>query len=355
MAVIKAISSRATVSKIHDYLTKEEKTEYKLISGVNCNPDNMVNDFNTTKELYNKNGGVQYQHIIQSFDPHDDITPDKAHKLGLELAEKQFKGYEVFVVTHKDKEHIHNHFVVNSVSYETGLKYKASNKSLWDIKRESNRICEREHLKVLDLNHKAKERLTSAELRMELRGKETWKGELKECINFAKKRCSNMEEFRNCLKSEFNIDTRVTNKTISYKHPERSQSIRGGKLGTDYDKEELLNEFIRKEKTVDRGERNRDTTERAENINAPNVDWSAIRDNVQGERDRVSEQPSDDVIGEIQQKVRGVKDRTDKAIGKYKEPDKELADKQRGLGRENEGIAKGLHRRAKERDFGLDR
>ena len=180
MAIIKAISSRATVSKIHDYLTQEEKTEYKLISGVNCNPDNMVNEFNATKELYNKNGGVQYQHIIQSFDPHDDITPEKAHKLGLELAEKQFKGYEVFVVTHKDKEHIHNHFVVNSVNYETGLKYKASNKSLWDIKRESNRICEREHLKVLDLNHKAKERLTSAELRMELRGKETWKGELKE-------------------------------------------------------------------------------------------------------------------------------------------------------------------------------
>lgn len=259
MAIIKAISSRATVSKIHDYLTQEEKTEYKLISGVNCNPDNMVNEFNATKELYNKNGGVQYQHIIQSFDPHDDITPEKAHKLGLELAEKQFKGYEVFVVTHKDKEHIHNHFVINSVNYETGLKYKASNKSLWDIKRESNRICEREHLKVLDLNHKAKERLTSAELRMELRGKETWKGELKECINFAKKRCSNMEEFRNCLKSDFKIDTRVTNKTISYKHPERSQSIRGGKLGADYDKEELLNEFIRKEKSINRGESSRGT------------------------------------------------------------------------------------------------
>lgn len=355
MAIIKAISSRATVSKIHDYLAQEEKTEYKLISGVNCNPDNMVNEFNATKELYNKNGGVQYQHIIQSFAPHDDITPEKAHKLGLELAEKQFKGYEVFVVTHKDKEHIHNHFVVNSVSYETGLKYKASNKSLWDIKRESNRICEREHLKVLDLNHKAKERLTSTELRMELSGKETWKGELKECINFAKKRCSNMEEFRNCLKSEFNIDTRATNKTISYKHPERSQSIRGGKLGTDYDKEELLNEFIRKEKTVDRGERNRDTTERAENINAPNVDWGAIERATGSKEDRLSKQSSDGIIGEIQRKVRAVEERTNRATGEYKESIAEPKEEQRPIKSEHERNINRVHRPTKSRDFGLDR
>lgn len=363
MAVIKAISSRATVSKIHDYLTKEEKTEYKLISGVNCNPDNMVNDFNTTKELYNKNGGVQYQHIIQSFDPKDVITPDKAHRLGLELAEKQFKGYEVFVVTHKDKEHIHNHFVVNSVSYETGLKYKASNKSLWDIKRESNRICEREHLKVLDLNHKAKERLTSAELRMELRGKETWKGELKECINFAKKRCSNMEEFRNCLKSDFNIDTRVTNKTISYKHPERSQSIRGGKLGTNYDKEELLNEFIRKEKTVARGEREptkprAELEEQRENItrgeDAPNVDWSAIRDDIESEGNRISELTSDGVAGEIQQKVRDIEERTDRVTGKHKDTDRELTEQQQLAKTEHDQELRDIYRKPRSRDFEID-
>jgi hypothetical protein len=257
MAVIKAISSRATPSKIKDYLTKEEKTEEKLISGFNCSPDNMVNEFNATKELYNKNSGVQYQHIIQSFDPKDNITHEKAHELGRELAEKQFKGFEVLIVTHKDKEHIHNHFVVNSVSYENGLKYRASNKSLWDIKRESNRICERELLSTLDLNHKAKERLTSGELRKELRGEITWKGELKQCINFAKEKTNNIEEFSEYLKQNFNIETRITNKTISYKHPEKKQGIRGSKLGTDYDKEELINGFTRKEKSIN-GERNRE-------------------------------------------------------------------------------------------------
>lgn len=154
------------------------------------------------------------------------------------------------MVTHKDKEHIHNHLVVNSVSLETGLKYNASNKSLWDIKRESNKICERENLKVLDLKYKAKERLTSGELRKEIRGEETWKGELKECIRFTKEKTSNIDEFTRYLKSEFNIDTRITNKTISYKHPNKDKPIRGKKLGADYDKEELINEFIRKEKSI---------------------------------------------------------------------------------------------------------
>ncbi|WP_077845041.1 relaxase/mobilization nuclease domain-containing protein, partial [Clostridium beijerinckii] len=257
MAVIKAISSRATPSKIYGYLTKDEKTEEKLISGFNCSPNNMVNEFNATKELYNKNNGVQYQHIIQSFDPKDNITHEKAHELGRELVENKFKGFEVLIVTHKDKEHIHNHFVINSVSYESGLKYRATNKSLWEIKRESNRICERELLTTLDLNHKAKERLTSGELRKELRGEITWKGELKKCINFAKEKTNSLQEFAEYLKQNFNIDTRITNKMISYKHPERKQGIRGSKLGTDYDKEELLNGFTRKEKSINR-ERNRE-------------------------------------------------------------------------------------------------
>ena len=255
MAIIKRISSKATVGKLKKYLIQEEKTEEKLISGINCTSENLEREFKLTKELYDKRYGVQYHHIIQSFSPEDNINFEKAHKLGQELAENCFKGFEVFVVTHKDKEHIHNHLVVNSVSLETGLKYNASNKSLWDIKRESNKICEREKLNILDLEHKAKERLTSGELRKELRGEETWKGELKECINLAKEKTNNIDEFISYLKNEFNIDTRITKKTISYRHPNKEKPIRGSKLGTDYDKGELTNEFIRKEKSISSRER----------------------------------------------------------------------------------------------------
>jgi hypothetical protein len=250
VAIIKGLSSRATPQKIVDYLTKEEKTEEKLISGKDCNPETIVQEFRATKELYDKKDGVQYHHMIQSFSPKDNITPQKAHELGNELAEKQFKGHEVFVVTHKDKEHLHNHLVVNSVSFEDGKKYQSNRTSMIELKRESNRQCEREGLTTLDLEHRATERVTTGEKRIEMKGGTPWKDELRQCIDFSKERANNFEEFKNSLKKNFDIDTRITNKTISYQHPEKAKPIRGSKLGTNYDKEVLENEFTRKEKSI---------------------------------------------------------------------------------------------------------
>ena len=256
MAVIKRIASKATPKKIVSYLTQEEKTEEKLIGGKDCDPDNIVNDFNMTQELYGKTGGVKYHHIIQSFSPEDNITPEKAHEIGKELAESQFKGFEVFVVTHKDKDHIHNHLVVNSVSFENGLKYNASNKSLWDIKRESNRLCERENLKTLDLYHKAEKRISSAEKRIMDRGQIPWKDELRQIIDIARERTKDLQSFREFLEKNFDIETRVTKNSISYKHPDHGKAIRGRSLGDKYNKEELENEFNGQEKSIFRdGER----------------------------------------------------------------------------------------------------
>ena len=256
MAVIKRIASKATPKKIVSYLTQEEKTEEKLIGGKDCDPYNVVNDFNMTQELYGKTGGVKYHHIIQSFSPEDNITPEKAHEIGKELAESQFKGFEVFVVTHKDKDHIHNHLVVNSVSFENGLKYNASNKSLWDIKRESNRLCERENLKTLDLEHKAEKRISSAEKRIMDRGQIPWKDELRQIIDIARERTKDLQSFREFLEKNFEIETRVTKNSISYKHPDHGKAIRGRSLGDKYNKEELENEFNGQEKSIFRdGER----------------------------------------------------------------------------------------------------
>lgn len=250
MAVIKRIASKATPRKIVSYLTQEEKTEEKLIGGKDCDPDNVVNDFNMTQELYGKTGGVKYHHIIQSFSPEDNITPEKAYEIGKELAESQFKGFEVFVVTHKDKDHIHNHLVVNSVSFENGLKYNASNKSLWDIKRESNRLCERESLKTLDLEHKAEKRISSAEKRIMDRRQSPWKDELRQIIDIARERTKDLQSFRVFLEKNFDIETRVTKNSISYKHPDHGKAIRGRSLGDKYNKEELENEFNGQEKSI---------------------------------------------------------------------------------------------------------
>lgn len=154
------------------------------------------------------------------------------------------------MVTHKDKEHIHNHLVVNSVSFENGLKYNASNKSLWDIKRESNRLCERENLKTSDLDHKAEKRISSAEKRIMDRGQIPWKDELRQIIDIARERTKDLQSFREFLEKNFEIETRVTKNSISYKHPDHGKAIRGRSLGDKYNKEELENEFNGQEKSI---------------------------------------------------------------------------------------------------------
>ncbi|GAH59415.1 unnamed protein product [marine sediment metagenome] len=144
MAVIKILPSKGSLKKIIDYVLNKEKTDEKIISGKNCSPNEVaIDEMNTTKELYGKTDGLSYHHIIQSFKP-GEVSPELAHEIGKELAENQFKGYEVLVATHIDKKHIHNHLVVNSVSFLDGRKLISNKETLREIKRESNRICQRE-------------------------------------------------------------------------------------------------------------------------------------------------------------------------------------------------------------------
>ncbi|MFH5911727.1 relaxase/mobilization nuclease domain-containing protein, partial [Clostridium perfringens] len=94
--------------------------------------------------------------------------------------EKNTKGYQIYLVTHTDKDHIHTHFIINSVSFENGKRLQISLKKLEKMKKESNKICEREHLTEINLNKKREVVKTDEEYRIEKRGKETWKGELGE-------------------------------------------------------------------------------------------------------------------------------------------------------------------------------
>lgn len=143
MATIKAVSSKCGISGIIDYVTKEEKTSEKLLSGKDCQADTAKEEMQTTKELWGKTGGRTYKHFVQSFHKDENITPEEAHKLAKEYAEQcpQFKGFEVLIATHKDREHIHTHFIVNSVSYEDGHKFRMHKSELQEMKDLSDKIC----------------------------------------------------------------------------------------------------------------------------------------------------------------------------------------------------------------------
>ena len=101
MAVIKAVSSKAGIGHAIDYVTKKEKTEEKLVSGLHCEPETVKEEMQATKELWGKTDGRTYKHYVQSYHEDEKITPEQAHKNAVELAEhtKAWKGHEVLIAT----------------------------------------------------------------------------------------------------------------------------------------------------------------------------------------------------------------------------------------------------------------
>ena len=125
MAIIKVVKRSGktaySLKAVLEYVGK--KAEFSF--GINCsdNHKQVFTQFMETKKFFEKEEGRQYRHYIQSFAP-GEIEKDKVLSLGIQWAEKVFKGYEVFIVTHTDKEHLHNHIVINSVNYIDGKKFQ---------------------------------------------------------------------------------------------------------------------------------------------------------------------------------------------------------------------------------------
>ena len=113
------------------YVSNGVKTNQKYyVTGINCNPDSAAERFQKTKLAYNKTDGVLAFHAIQSFKP-GEIDPDKTHEIGVELARQMWGDrFQVVVCTHLDKDHPHNHFVVNSAQYNNGAVSVADDRLL---------------------------------------------------------------------------------------------------------------------------------------------------------------------------------------------------------------------------------
>lgn len=163
MAIIKAVkNSHSSIKHIINYVTKKEKTiGKKLCSGFNCNANTAVKEMQTTKELYEKTGGRTYKHFVQSFSPEEGITAEEAHQIAKEFVEQcpLFEDFEVLYSTHVDKEHIHTHFVVNSVSFADGHKFQMSKKDLEDMKILNNNLCLEHGFSTCEIGKKKSENM----------------------------------------------------------------------------------------------------------------------------------------------------------------------------------------------------
>lgn len=125
MAITKIHPIKKTLNLAIGYIISDKKTDERiLVSSFACMPETAHLQFINTREANNTSGTILAHHLIQSFYP-GEVTPDKAHEIGEELAKKILKGqYEYVIATHVDKGHIHNHIIFNNVNFKTGKCYQ---------------------------------------------------------------------------------------------------------------------------------------------------------------------------------------------------------------------------------------
>lgn len=201
------------LSDVIDYAMREKATtssKERFVSGVNCSPNTARDEMIAVKKRYGKNEGIVAFHGYQSF-AQDEVTPEIAHEIGVKLANELWGDrFQVIVATHLDKKnHLHNHFVLNSVSYIDGYRYndcKATYKLMRDT---SDRLCKEYQLSVIEnpIGNKSKH---YAEWKAENDGALTWKGIIKNDLDEA-------------------IATSVTDKQFFFKLREKGYYIKQGK------------------------------------------------------------------------------------------------------------------------------
>lgn len=137
------------------YAVNGEKTELGdekiyLTTGIRCNADTAFEEMTVVKEAFGKTGGNVAYHAYQSFRP-GEVTPELCHQIGVELAEKLWgEQYQVLVATHLDKEHLHNHFIINSVSFADGKKFNDNKAAYRKLRQTSDALCAARGLSVIE-------------------------------------------------------------------------------------------------------------------------------------------------------------------------------------------------------------
>ena len=237
--------SRAAMRGVMLYVMQEKKTAWEdapLVSGINCQPQSVYDDFINTKLLYHKDGGVMFYHMVQSFPKGAAVDPRQAHEAARRLAE-YFDGCEVLVCTHVDREHIHSHCVINSVNFETGKKLHMAKEQIQELMRRNDAICLEMGLPVFDVPTQQARGMGGAEYHTALRG-QSGKLRLMNTIDECMKYAADKDAFVSLMMSEgYAVRWESGRKYITYTTPD-GMRCRDSKLHEEkYCKEAMEHEF----------------------------------------------------------------------------------------------------------------
>ena len=236
MAITKIHAIKSTLGKALAYIENPDKTDGQmLVSGYNCEPQTASIDFEMTAVLAHKARNLKRQrstnlayHLIQSFSPEDAVTPEQAHELGKKLAFEYTGGkYEYVVATHIDKGHIHNHIVINAVSFYDYKKLRTvPYRTARQIRDISDRLCIEAHLSVIDDPQKI------GQLYLENAGKKksvSNRTEIRKRLDFCLERATDYSQFLSMAK-ELKITPTILGKHMSYLLEGAGRAVRDNSL-----------------------------------------------------------------------------------------------------------------------------
>ena len=232
------------------YCVQEKKTVdengRQYVGGVNCLGQHAYEEFMATKNLYGKASGTYFYQYVQSFAPGEIGSYEEAHRIGLEFAGKSFPGYEVLVTTHLDAhddsgvQRVHNHFIVNSVSFEDGRKIHFTPNTLQELRKISDDICRDHGLSVLPPSERKNGHgIGTREYRATMRG-EGWKFGLINDIDTAMTQAGDRREFCDILASVgYSVTWTDERKYITFTCP-NGRKVRDNKLHDNKYRKDIL-------------------------------------------------------------------------------------------------------------------
>lgn len=242
MPLLKCSSSKSTPKKAIAYITDEKKAA--LVSVRNLFEDeDYAKQFAKTAAMFGKGKAYderKYYHFKLSCARKDNVSPQEAHIYAEELTARLFPDCECVIATHNDTQTVHSHIVVNAVHPLTGRKLHITENDYGSMKDEANQLGVEMGFSYTEYRKSAKNKRTSPEQHIRLKGGTSWKEELREVIEEGIKESKTPDEFKAYLEECYDVKITRDGKDYSYLHPQKQKPIRGAKLGENYTKTEVL-------------------------------------------------------------------------------------------------------------------
>ncbi len=231
--------SLQALEDVIEYAANEDKTEMKYyVSTINCNKRCARDEFAMVKKRFGKEGGIVAFHAYQSFAP-GEVNPSEAHSIGVELARRLWGDrFQIVVATHVNTAAVHNHLVINSISFKDGKRFHGCRETTGMLREMSDRICQEHGLSVIK-NPKG-QRVNTYLYKMERAGMPTRYNVARQSIDEAIALSLTIEEFKAELRSRgysYRFDPQRKYWTIT--PPGWKKPIRIHQLGENYTRESI--------------------------------------------------------------------------------------------------------------------